>query len=504
MSILWMVFIGVIILVMIGAGYYWRDRLRDVVRNVTNHVRGMFTSSSAAPALPASPSTSNPPASPSTSNIESVTVILSVIIVAMLFGAVTLMDNPIALLIRFFLLAWMGVMAALFVIPLVPPLMDKLMIKPNRNRPDGTEPQWPYKPSRSGFFTDLQPGRVKMIETWEGSFIRALMDYNDRVFAGELSTNIYTPDMQQYWEVKPTPDDAHDSNPLPFPGPKNKGTVEWWVWIVYSPFSTIWWSWKRYVYRLRGAVFVGLPGFRTLHIYPLDRFKFKVGRDRESVHTDTELELVQDYSDHFRVAQFEFPVFIPTAETSNMVPVKAMLNPIFETVNPYFLAYNTDDQWPHRLFSAVSNAIATYTRSRPIKEVNPADAATEVTAILGETVKPMGIAIVQTLVIDLTPADAEQAKRLGEPEIARAYREAAEERARGDAAPLRESGKALQEYPQAAFIAQAEVTVRVARAMAENPNAFVFLGDPRNINPLDAAQLNRLNQLLLQQGQGGN
>ncbi|MCC7500241.1 hypothetical protein IT396_00280 [Candidatus Nomurabacteria bacterium] len=384
-------------------------------------------------------------------------------------------------LVRVGLLLWAGFMVALFILPLFPQLMDILTISPNRNR-IGTD-EWPYEKSREGFFTDLSPGRVKMVEAWDGTFLRALMDYDGRMFVGERNDNLLTTDQQEYWEVVETADGYRDSHPLPFPGPKMRWGFDWLLWLAYSPFSIVWWVWKRYTYRLRGAVFVGLPGFRTIRIRPLDRFVLELGENG----TDLVLLRKRDYSDHTRVAQFEFPVFVATAETKNMIAVKSTLNGIFRTVNPYRLAYNVDD-WPHRLMGVVTSALATYARSKVLPDINPADATVAVKGALVSLIQPMGLCIDDLNVIDITPASAEHAARLAEPELAEADKLAAEKRAVGNAANIRESGKALREYPEAAEIAMAEVEVRRATVVAKNPNAFVFLGNTGNMPVVDVVQ----------------
>jgi len=401
-------------------------------------------------------------------------------------------DSASFVFARIIVSAWTAFLFVLTVIPLVPPLMEGLRINPNRNRvrPDGTIAPWPYPVSRRGFFTGLQPGRVKMRETQGESFIDPLMDYDGKIFQGEVKASAVTLDNQRgFWKAVDTPVGDEDSHPIPFPEPKDLGSPDWWRWLITSPFSLTWWMWKRYVYWLSGDIFVGPPGFRTLHIYPMDRMKLVV------VNGIPTLVQVIDWSDHYRVAQFEFPFFVPNAETQNMVPIKAMLNVICHVENPYLMAYNTDDQWSHRLLAACSSAVGVDVRGKPIKEVTPARTIVEVKRLLEPTVAPFGLAIDDINVVDLTPSQQEHADRLAEPELAIADREAAETLAIGNAAPIRESGRALAEFPEAAVIAVEEVRVRLAAALAPNQNAVAFLGGSPGPEQMGAATFMELSRM---------
>lgn len=426
-------------------------------------------------------------------------VLLATLGLAALYWAVKDSGLMPLVFLRIVISGWAALLATIFAVVHIPPVMDGLTIKPNRKsvRPDGSPAAWPYPVSRRGFFTGLKPGRVKMRETPNGSFINPIMDYDGMKFIGETAaTAISIGNQRQFWKVVNTPMGEQDSHPIPFPEPKGAGfEPEWWQWLLTSPFSLTWWALKRYIYWLNGGVFIGPPNWRTVHMYIMDRFSLVVEGGVPVVRQ------VTDWSDHYRVAQFEFPLLVPSAETQNMVPMKALLNVICRVTNPYLVAYNTDDQWSHRLLAAASAALGMDVRGKPVRDVHPATTADEVKRLLNIAVADFGLEVDQVQSVDLTPADPVHASRLAEPELAEADRIAAESRAKGNAAPLRESGQALQDYPEAALVAQEEIRVRVAQAMSENPNAIVFLGGSGGgQQTIDFAQFAELRKLR-QQGQ---
>src|SRR3989344_4374647 len=100
-----------------------------------------------------------------------------------------------------------GVFIGLFILGSIPPGVQALIIDPNKNRPkpDPGEPppKFPphYEASRAGVFTPLRPGEAKMIETWNGSFIRGAMNYQERRWRGEPDGVPLTPLHQAYWGV---------------------------------------------------------------------------------------------------------------------------------------------------------------------------------------------------------------------------------------------------------------------------------------------------------------
>lgn len=385
----------------------------------------------------------------------------------------------------------MGALLGLFVLPLFPFLVDKLVIRPNADKTN----TWPYPKNEFGFFTYLHPGQVKMIERWGGTFVRAIMDYDGRMFIGERRDNDYTPDQEEYWTVVKTGGGHHDSHPIPFPGFK----AYWW-WIFYSPISIAWWLWKLWVYRLTGAVFVGIPGYQTLRIYPLERFKKAIDSNGEVT-----LQMVKDYSDHYRVAEFQSPIRLPSADTQDLMRVWALFNNVLRVENPFFVAYNTNNEWPMRLLASSTASIAAAIRFRPAEEVVAAKNKDEARKLeadiqqeLANAVASIGLAVVKTEYMDIDYVDEKDAEKMADKARSLVDKQAAENRAKGNAAPIREFGQALKDFPEAGIIPQTEALVRATQAAAATDKAFIFLGDPRSINPLDAAQIKELRNL--QQG----
>jgi len=387
--------------------------------------------------------------------------------------------------------------AAIFIIPVVPGVVEFLSNKPNRFRREG-DTERNYKLDNFGFFTFLQPGRVKMIERGD-SFVRAIMDWDGKTFKGELPDNDLNRDQWTYWEVVNSGKNP-DAHPLPFPLPKDEERQP--LWLLYSPLSIFWWLWKRWVYAITGGVFTGIPPYQTVRTYPIERFKLLIGQNGE-----TELRRVLDYSDHYRVAQFQFPTAVPRADTQDLIEVKWLVNQIARVVNPFMVAYNTDDDWTARYFAAIANAITNVSRSLPANELL-ASINIEASRVIGnrisqlanesvggiEGIEGFGLRVERTEIIDVTPTDPVIARKLGDVAVAKVDCLAAEERAKGHAAPIREQGKALREYPEAAIIPQNEALVRTAAAAGDK--AIVNIGGGRSVSAGEAALIKEIRETI--------
>lgn len=404
-----------------------------------------------------------------------------------------------------------GVAAAMFIIPLVfPGLIHKLVIDPNKDRPapvagnpESADSPVHYDANKIGFFTYLEPGQVKLITRWGGSFIRAVMDHVGWKFAGESPVNTLEPKNQAYWEVEKTPDGERDSHPVPFPLFGKKGG-ERLRWFFYSPISVYWWAWKRYIYSLTGAVWVGIPGYRTLVIYRYDRSKQFTERytdEQQRPATRENLKPTWDYSDHLRVANFPFGVLVPEADTQNMVPVRAMFNIMGRVKNPVITAFNSDNRWPTIYRTGAMDAISASIRHRPVNAVTAAahrdsanDLAKEITERLkDDEVALLGIEVTQAQYIDVSTVDSEHAERLADAAIAAVDRDAAVLRAEGNAARLQKIGEAIKDHPHAETIMQTDASVQMATQMKDNPSAIVNIGGAA-VDPIQAAILKELRQ----------
>lgn len=400
----------------------------------------------------------------------------------------------------------LGFFAFLFVMPLIPGSIDSLLIDPNRNKPDGWEQDktLAYPKSRRGFFTKLYPGQVKIKETWNGNFVAMLMNWQGKHFIGERPDNPYTTEHQEYWEVVDS-GDLPDSHPLPatlWPWrPQIVGATEITMRnrIVESltlPLRLLWWAWTSWVYWLTGGVWVGIPGFRTVRIYQLTRYKKVIRADGE-----IDLERVTDWSDHYRVAHFQSPIKVPAADTQNLVEVEILLNQINFVTNPYLVAYNTDDDWMPRLIGANIDAATRYTRPLPHTQVlvaaDSTAAAAMATFITNEVrgrLEVIGLDAFETQILDISPTNEELQRELAEPARAQARLDAAVLDARAKAEPVVRIGEALRNYPEAQHIPGLEARIRTAEAAGDKA-IIVMGGDSDDVKPLDAASLRALREL---------
>ena len=403
----------------------------------------------------------------------------------------------------------LGFYLSLYILPLIPGAIDFLSNKPNRYRPQPKEREAQenlrardYKPSRFGFFTYLHPGQVKVIELG-GRFVSCIMAYDRHMFKGERTDNDLTPKHADYWGVIATEFPYHESHPIPFPKPKSEEWVHLILWWIYSPLSVPWWIWKRWVYRVTGAVFTGIPPFQVLRVYPMERFN-RVTRGSGG-GGKVELVRMDDFSDHYRVAHFQYPALIAKADTQDKIPVDVLLNIIAAVFNAYMVAYNTDDDWPTRFLGAVSNWVTMFTRPRPLDEVwtaKSADTATELAnfitgggprtgaAVSEDSTRIFGVRIIETQVLDISPSNPADEQQLGGEARAIVQRRADQQLAVGRAAYIQEEGKALQDHPNADIVVQTEAMVRAAEAAGKN-GGIVILGG-QSFDPGQAAILQEL------------
>jgi hypothetical protein len=413
----------------------------------------------------------------------------------------------------------LGFYLSLYLLPLIPGAIDFLSNDPNRNRPKPERQEIrarDYMPSIFGFFTQLHPGQVKIIEKRGGRFIRCIMAYDRHMFMGERSDNDLTTKHADYWEVIETEAPYHESHPIPFPEPKSTEWLHWIIWLAYSPVSVLWWLWKLYVYRVTGAVFTGLPWFQVVRVYPMERF-YRVTHGTHGTHDRGEVELIrrEDYSDQYRVAHFQYAALVGKADTRDKISVDALLNMVAAVFNPYTVAYNTDNDWPTRFLGSVSNRVTLFTRPRPLDEVwtakspataakladfislggkyfSPAEVARDPHLIDGSTCQ-IGIRIIETQVLDISPSNPDDEKQLGGEARAIVQRRADQQLAVGRAAYILEEGKALETHPKADIVVQTEAMVRAAEAAGKN-GGIVILGG-QSFDPGQAAILQQLRKL---------
>jgi regulator of protease activity HflC (stomatin/prohibitin superfamily) len=301
------------------------------------------------------------------------------------------------------------------------------------------------------------------------------MYYAGRRWYGDAE-NTATPMDPEFWKVVRVELKDHPSHPIPFPLHWRKGW-KWYVWWVYSPFSVLWWGWQRWVFLITGGVYTGLWPFQYVRVYPNEHFKRITKPDGEVA-----LERIENYSDHFRVSDFQAPVRVPRADTQDKIPVSVLLNVIARITNPRDTAFNTDDQWSSRLLASVSSAVTNFSRSRALDIVLSAkdgDEARELATIIRDTTNEalteIGIEVIRIEILDISVVDAAAAKLLGEEAIARVGKRAAILKAEGAAAGIYETGKAIAKYPEGIVSVNAEAMVRAATAANQNPGAITVL-----------------------------
>jgi len=273
-----------------------------------------------------------------------------------------------------------------FILPLIPGFVNALANKPNVKRiktnesiaelntqdEDEIEPivtvrvntTDDYKPHTLAFFTFLEPGRAKIIERGD-RFIRILMRYDDHSFRGETSLRTKTStgkDLAKgpiarneaaFWDVIKTPKGELDTHPISTS-------------LRRGHFDLVW-LWSRYVYRITGAVFTGIPPFQTVRTYKLSRL-LKVPAEKGGY----DFEVETDYSDHFRASYFQFFVRIDEAETQDQAPLDIDFAATLRVQNPYQTAYEAAD-WSTQFTTALTNVILNHIRGLTRSEVTAED-----------------------------------------------------------------------------------------------------------------------------------
>ena len=113
---------------------------------------------------------------------------------------------------------------------------------------------------------------------------------------------------------------------------------------------------------------------------------------------------------------------------------------------------------------------------------------------VSEKLKPAGIVINEVQILDATPTDREMAIALGEPAKAESKMQADKLLAEGHAAPVREIGQAMRDFPEALHIPALEAMVRTAEAAGDR--AIISLGGAtEGFKPPDIAQIQQLREL---------
>ncbi len=408
-----------------------------------------------------------------------------------------------------------GTFVFLFFLPLMPGAIESLSNDPNRFCEDGSAVR-DYPVSEFGFFTSVKPGQVKMIEAG-GVFIDAFMLYDGHSFKGYASEGTENPieeSSAEYWEIVSTTADGPykgkaDAHPIYHPDSfrkeDNKKSTAL-ILVLSSPARYVWWLWKLWVFKCTGYVFIGVYPFRRVRTYPIDRIK-----KHKDPSGNVSIVTVEDYSDHFRVADFQYPLIVPKADTQDKATVSIAVDAVARVFNPYKAAYGTDN-WADRLGTGVTSRVTSHTRRLPLGEVlsqktsganTDDDLATDILRI-GDRKKSeepgsivsTGVELTQVLISDISPVEAStlEGKKIADLAQARIDREAKEERAKGDAAQLREQIVAVREAGHFGLaVLASERDIRTAQAAGEK--AIIVLGGKGETDPLQAAMLHELKSI---------
>ncbi len=436
-----------------------------------------------------------------------------------LTGVVPWLWIPVQMVIGFY--------AFIFLFPPIPGAVESLVQQPNRHRPTPAEigkaedseiTTRDYPPSRFGFFVKLVPGREIRVELG-GIAVKGMMATDHRMYLGEQE-NDFTRKHAEYWENVPTPPRYEDSHPIPAPWKKPSR-----LWILYSPFSIIWWVWKRYVYKLTGAAFTGFYPFQMPRVVPMERFVMRVKNGNAVV------DRIEDYSNHYRVEQFVFPLLIGDVDTKDMIPLKVLLNVVASVFNSYLTAYRTDDRWSSRLIASITDPVTAYARSTSLRELwvsereEVARTLAERVLALGRRLLPpppadmldprspcvYGIQIHSVEIIDISPMNATDTLAFGAEARAEVQKRALKQLAEGNAAELTETAKAMAamdaaitDNPAALEIARLQARIRTAQAAADGKGNNLILVENGNTDPNQAILLQALRRLGNNGGPGNN
>ncbi len=341
----------------------------------------------------------------------------------------------------------------------MPFAIELLANDPNGKRLDEDDFDRVYEPSTFGFFTSLQPGQVKIIERNQ-RFIRCIMRFDGHTFAGKIAGANIPRNSERFWEVVSTPEGQQDFHPVVKPwehdindeGEHIERTPKWW-----EPFF---YRWCRKVYDVTGFIFTGIYPFQTVRVYPMDRYELEM--DDEG---NVKPKMKHDYSDHYRVEDFQFGVVVPKADTLDKVPVSITQNFIGRVANPYEVAYTTDDDWGARLLSIIADAVTNSTRTDLLDdvlsaknkrvrdkikksvlaiEVKPRNGQKEEDVTKG--IRAFGMKAIDTYILDISTSDPAFAKKLADLAQARVDRDAMSERAKGMAAQVEEPAAAAERH----------------------------------------------------------
>lgn len=352
-----------------------------------------------------------------------------------------------------------GVAPAAIFLPLF--VVGPLVARPLMNHPFYTE-EGKVKPSTFGFFTELQPGWIKIVERGK-RFIRCIMRNPGHRF--DNTKGVPVPDA---WQVIETAGNEHDTYPI-------HRNFKWWK-CLYLPYHFLWYWWKIWVYSMTGMVFTGIPPFQTVRIYPIHYF-------RQASDSDGKARLIEksNFTNYFSALPINFYVYVEGSDTKDKLPVTLLILCVIRIINPYKAAYYTDG-WPTRFEALVKDAVNAYTREKSLDDILATrdQGLIEAVEALKSALADFGIELTKVSIPDRSIVTEEEMsvtqRKLAAVALAKPAADARVIQAQGEADALATMAKAIEDGGDAARLAMmTEARVRVATAAGDR--AVVILGD---------------------------
>ncbi|MFT5831757.1 MAG: hypothetical protein ACI9SY_000126 [Candidatus Paceibacteria bacterium] len=373
-----------------------------------------------------------------------------------------------------------------------------LIINPNANKPSNYDPSLQgsepgFEVDDFGFFTEIEDGQAKVIVKGQ-KFVRAIMEAPGLSFRGEHE-RLSRRD-EAYYDVIKTPDGRRDTDPA--------ATYDLFsLKVLTGPYWFVIWLWQRLTFRWFGLVWAGFWPFRKLRIYPIEYFD-----EAKTSKGEFNLKRRLNYSDHYRVFDFQFFIPIDSVDTKDTIPVSMIISQIMRITNVYRVAFKSDNNWTARLFAripSVVNEVVNTLKAEDVVSKNSngihlttrlRNAISKLAKVDKEDHKPlgplseMGLGYAEdslTIPDRSFKLDTDEAL-LGEPARAQARMRAQQLEAKGQAANIRESAKAMAEGgemiekagPGALALAEIEGRVRQAKAAGES-GGTVIVGNTNGV-----------------------
>ncbi len=379
-----------------------------------------------------------------------------------------------------FLLIWyvyipIGIFVPLFLmgVPIAPMLKNKPSIEVNGR----------VEKSDFGFFTELPPGICKIKERG-GDFLIPLMNYTGHTYAGMKSgAKIPIQDPKRYWVVVESGDDP-DFDPLKFPDPSR------WD-FVFGSYRYPWWLWKIIIFKATKLIFTGIWPFQKIRVMPMEYLKELPGLAISATgQKKKQYEKVTNFSDHFRIASFDFLNLIESADTSDGVPLEMLVAFTGRVFNPWLAAYRADRSWTVRVNNFLPGAVNDYTRGKPLDEVYTGEdtGVTETVESLGKRNRftqgeepifwEFGIEIIRALVPNRSIIDHEVQRKVSERAVALADKRATIIRAEGTAKAIELESRAITEGgEEGRLAAKYRRDKEVVNNLPNGASVIVTLGD---------------------------